>query len=143
MFSKTFEKQFNRLTGQKLNRSYLSSVFLSIGITVATLAMPGNLDEARLLLIAVAIGFDIKFKANFTSFVGILSVPDAFLVLRDFRINFTSLEVACLAEAKILLELDWLFTEISFLILIMLVLIDIIYFKWYNLCSSRESGILQ
>ena len=106
MFSKTFEKQFNRLTGQKLNRSYLSSVFLSIGITVATLAMPGNLDEARLLLIAVAIGFDIKFKANFTNFVGILSVPDAFLVLRDFRINFTSLEVACLAEAKILLELD-------------------------------------
>ena len=29
--------------------SYLSSVFLSIEITVATLVMSGNLDEARLL----------------------------------------------------------------------------------------------
>ena len=74
-------------------------------MTVATLTMSGNLDEARLLLIAVANGVDKTFDANFTSFVSILSVPDAFLVLRDFRIKFTSLEVTCLAEAKILLEL--------------------------------------
>ena len=47
-------------------------------MTVATLAMSGNLDEARLLLIAVANGVDRKSDANFTSFVGILSVPDAF-----------------------------------------------------------------
>ena len=58
--------------------SYLSSVFLSIGMTVATLAISGNLDETRLLLIAVANGFNRKFDANFTSFVGNLSVPDAF-----------------------------------------------------------------
>ena len=33
---------------------------------VATLAMSGNLDEARLLLIAVANGIDRKSDANFT-----------------------------------------------------------------------------
>ena len=85
-----------------------------------TLAMSGNLDEARLLLIGVANGVDRKSDANFTSFVGILSVPDAFLVLRDFRIKFTSLKVTCLAEAKELLEFKLLFTDIKFLISIML-----------------------
>ena len=67
--------------------------------------MSGNLDGARLLLIAVANGSDRKLDANFTSFVSILSVPDSFLVLRDFRIKFTSLEVTYLAEAEELLEL--------------------------------------
>ena len=57
------------------------------------------------LLMAVANGFDRKLDANFTSFVVILSIPDAFLVLGDFRIKFTSLVVTCLAEAKVLLEL--------------------------------------
>ena len=89
-------------------------------MTVATLAISGNLDEPRLLLIAVGNGFDRKSDANFTSFVGILSVPDAFLVLRDFRIKFTSLEVTCLAEAKVLLTHKRLFTDILFSILIML-----------------------
>ena len=58
-----------------------------------------------------------KFDANFTSVVGILSVPDAFLELRDFRIKFTSLEVTCFVEAKVLLEreLNWLFTDIFFI----------------------------
>ena len=46
-----------------------------------------NLDEARLLLVAVANGFDIRFGANFTSFIGILSVPDVSLMLRDFKIK--------------------------------------------------------
>ena len=32
--------------------------------------MSGNLDEARLLLIAIANGVDKTFDANFTSFVG-------------------------------------------------------------------------
>ena len=53
-------------------------------MTVATLAMSGNLDEARLLLIAAANGFDRKFDANFTSFVLILSVPDAFFGVERF-----------------------------------------------------------
>ena len=100
MFSYTFKKQFNKLTGRKLDISYLSFVFLSIAITVATLPTTENLDEARLLLIAVTNGFDRKFDANFTSFVAILFVPDASLVLKDFRIKFISLEATCLAEAK-------------------------------------------
>ena len=83
---------------------FVIRLFISRKI-VATLAMSGNLDGARLLLIAVANGFDRKLDANFTSFVSILSVPDSFLVLRDFRIKFTSLEVTCLAEAEELLEL--------------------------------------
>ena len=83
---------------------FVIRLFISRKI-VATLAMSGTLDGARLLLIAVANGFDRKLDANFTSFVSILSVPDTFLVLRDFRIKFTSLEVTCLAEAKELLEL--------------------------------------
>ena len=71
----TFEKQFNKLKGRKLDKSYsYLSVFLSIGMTVATLAMPGNIDEARLLLIAVANRVDRNFDGNVTSFVGILSV---------------------------------------------------------------------
>ena len=88
--------------------------------------MSGNLDEARLLLIAVANGFDRKFDANFKSFFGILSVPNTFLVLIDFRTKFTSLEVTCLAEVKVLLELKWFFTDILFLILIMLEMIFIL-----------------
>ena len=47
-------------------------------MTVATLAISGNLDETRLLLTAVDNGFDRKLDANFTSFVDNLSVPDAF-----------------------------------------------------------------
>ena len=35
----------------------------------------------------------------------LLSVPDTFLALRDFRITFTSSEVTSLTEAKVLLEL--------------------------------------
>ena len=61
MSSQTFEKQFNRRTGRKLDISYLPSVFLSIGTTVATFAMSGNLDKAKLLLIAIANGVDRKF----------------------------------------------------------------------------------
>ena len=58
-----------------------------------TLAVSGNLNEARLLLIAIANAADRKRDANLTSFKVILSVPhaflaDAFLVLRDFRVMF-------------------------------------------------------
>ena len=90
-----------------MNISNLSFAFLSMRMTVATIAISENLDEGRLLLIAVANGFDRKFDVNFASyFVGILSELNAFLVLRDFRIKFTSLEVTCLAEAKVFLELN-------------------------------------
>ena len=74
-------------------------------MAVSTLATSENLDKARLLLIVVANGFDRKSDANVTSFDGILSVLDAFLVWSDFRIKFTSLDVICKAEATVLLEL--------------------------------------
>ena len=58
---------------------------------------------------------DRKFDANLTSFVGILSVRDAFLVLKDFRIKFTSLDVTCLAEGNLLLKTQMNFhTHINF-----------------------------
>lgn len=72
-------------------------------MTVATLALSENLDEARL---AIANGIDRRLNANLTSFVGILSVPGAFLVLKDFRVKFTSLDVTSLANGKLLLRLD-------------------------------------
>ena len=67
-------------------------------MTDAILAMSENLDEARLSLVAVANGFDRKFDANFTSFIGILSVPDASLVLRDFRIKDITNPYNCLLK---------------------------------------------
>ena len=67
-------------------------------MTDAILAMSENLDEARLLLVAVANGFDRKFDVNFTSFIGILSVPDASLVLRDFRIKDITNPYNCLLK---------------------------------------------
>ena len=100
MFSQTFKKQLIKLTGQKLDTSYLSFVFLSIGTTVA---MSGN--EARLLLIAVSNDVDRKIDSNLTSFVGILSVPDVVLMLRNFGTKFTSQQVTYLAYCKAWLEL--------------------------------------
>ena len=67
-------------------------------MTDAILAMSEDLDEARLLLVAVANGFDRKFDANFTSFIGILSVPDASLVLRGFRIKDITNPYNCLLK---------------------------------------------
>ena len=81
----------------------MSPVFLSIRMTVATLALSENLDEARL---AIANGIDRRLNANLTSFVGIFSVPGAFLVLKDFRVKFTYLDVTSLANGKLLLRLD-------------------------------------
>ena len=80
--------------------------------------MSGN--EARLLLIAVSNDVDRKIDANLTSFVGILSVPDVVLVLRNFGTKFTSWQVTYLAYCKAWLELKWLFGDILFLISIML-----------------------
>ena len=117
MFSQTLERQFIKVIGQKFDIPYFSSVFLS---RVTTIEMSGNLDEGRLLLIAISNDVDRKFDANLSSFVVILSVPDAFLMLGDFRNKFTSSEVTCIAEGKVLLELERLFTGMLFLMLIML-----------------------
>ena len=58
----------------------MPSVFLSLGMTVATLAMSGNLDDARVLLIAIGYGVD-NFRQYFIR-------TRRLLVLRDFRIKF-------------------------------------------------------
>ena len=47
-------------------------------MTVVTLAMSENLDEAKLWLTAIANGVDRKSETNLTNFVGILSAPLAF-----------------------------------------------------------------
>ena len=67
-------------------------------MTVATLPVLGNLDEDEMRLsrmIAIADAVDRKFD----SFFVILYVPDVFLVLRDFRIKFTSSEKKVLPNA--------------------------------------------
>ena len=66
-------------------------------MTVAVLAMSRNLDEARLLLIAIANGVDRKHDANLTTFVGILSALLELLLLHW--------KITCLAKSKVLLKL--------------------------------------
>ena len=51
-------------------------------------------------MITIANDVDRKLDANSTSLVPILFVPELFLVLADFSVKFTSLEVTCVAEAK-------------------------------------------
>ena len=57
-----------------------------------------------LLLIAIASGVVRKLGANLTKRC-ILSAPDTFSVLTDFKVKFTLLKVTCLAEGKVLLKL--------------------------------------
>ena len=60
------------------------------------MATAGNIDKLRRLLIAIT--NDVKTNDNnLTNFVGILY---ELLVLKEFRIKFTLLEVTCLAEAS-------------------------------------------
>ena len=49
---------------------------------VATLAISGNLDETRMLLISVANGFDRKFDVNLGSFVGTYPYQTPFYIER-------------------------------------------------------------
>ena len=60
-------------------------------MTATSLAMTGNIDEARLLLIAIANGVDRKLHANLTSFVSILSVTSGDMPPPpSSRVNFFS-----------------------------------------------------
>ena len=76
------------LTGLKLNITYLSSVFKSIGTTDAILALLGKVEVLMLLLMVIDSGSANTPDENLTSLVGILSIPDAFLESRDFRMVF-------------------------------------------------------
>ena len=64
---------------------YLSSVFLSIGTTVATFALSGRVDEVILLFMAIDEGFERTSGANLTNLIGNLSVPDDFFEINDFK----------------------------------------------------------
>ena len=78
----------NILTGLKLDSTHLSSVFLLIGTTDAILALfllLGKLEVLILLLMAIGSGSAKVSDANLTGFVVILSIPDALLEFRDFR----------------------------------------------------------
>ena len=63
--------------------------------------MSGNVDEAKLLLITIADSIDKTFDSDLISFVGILSIPYHFFVLRDIEFEFNSLQVTCLAKDKV------------------------------------------
>ena len=78
--------------------------------TVAILTISGNVNEAKLLLITNAKGLDKKLLLTWQ----VSSIDCTFLVSRDTRIYFTSLEVTFLLKFKGLLDLKWLFKDISF-----------------------------
>ena len=66
---------------------------MSIGTTVAILALFGEVEVLILLLMAIASISAKMSDANLTSLVGILSIPGAFLEFRDCRMLLISLSV--------------------------------------------------
>ena len=103
----------------EIRYTYLSSVFLSIGTTVAILALFGKVEVLILLLMAIESSSAKMSDANLTNLLGILSIPGAFLELRDFRMVLISLGVVLdpQMEEGIGMELDckflflWIFTR--------------------------------
>ena len=91
---------------------------MSIGTTVAILALFGKVEVLILLLMAIDSGSAKMSDASLTSLVGILSIPGAFLEFRDFRMILISLGVILEPQLKedIGMELDckfqflWIFT---------------------------------
>ena len=67
--------------------TYLSSVFLLIGTTVANLAFSVKVYEVMQLLKAFEIGFERKSDVKMMSFIGILSVPGALFASKDYIIE--------------------------------------------------------
>ena len=82
--SYTLEKILSTLASLWLEILLLSSLFLSIGETIATFAASGNIPFIRLLLIACDSGTESVSEAAFTSVDGIVSSSEAFLMSRDF-----------------------------------------------------------
>ena len=91
---------------------------MSIGTTVAILALFGKVEVLILLLMAIDSGSAKMSDASLTSLVGILSIPGAFLEFRVFRMVLISLGVILepQLEEGIGMELDckflflWIFT---------------------------------
>ena len=82
-----FEKQFNKLTGLKLDTVYLLSVFLSCGTTVSTFPMYRKVNEIILLFMTTDKGFERNPEANLTNLIGNLSMPAPFFRFKNFK-NF-------------------------------------------------------
>ena len=101
-------KQFNILTGPKLDITYLSSAFLSLGALYAILALLGKIEVLILLLIAIDSGLAEMSDANLASLFGILSISGAFLQFRNFRIVLICLGVTLESQLEegIEMELD-------------------------------------
>ena len=69
--------------------TYLSSVFLLIGTTVATLAFSGKIHEGIQLFKAFEIGLERKLGAKMMSFIGILYLLGALFASKSFNFEFT------------------------------------------------------
>ena len=96
----------------------LSSVFLSIGTTVATLAFSLKVHEVIQLFKAFEISFERKSDAKVMSFISILSVLGALFESENFVVEFTVSGVTSSVERdKISI---WVLFNAFCLILIML-----------------------
>ena len=90
---------------------YLSSVFLSIGTTVATFALSRRVDEVILLFMAIDKGFERTLEANLTNLIGNLSAPASFFEFNYFNIFSNSSEVIKILREKLLSEQDFELTS--------------------------------
>ena len=90
---------------------------MSIGTTVAILALFGKVEDLIILLMAIDSGSAKMSDASLTTLVGILSIPGAFLEFRVFRMVLISLGVILepRLEQGIEMELDCKFLVYGFL----------------------------
>ena len=93
---------FNKLTGLKLEISFLLGFPLSNGASIATFAFSGNTQFSKLEFMAVVSTGAKNLDAILMSLGGTLSIPTAFLLSISFRSFFTLSPVVGLKEKKIL-----------------------------------------
>ena len=123
----------------------LSSVFLSTGTTVATLAFSGKVNEVIQLFKALENGLERKSDAKMMSFIGILSVPSALFASKDFIIEFTLTGVTSSVEKDEIPK--WVLFNAFFHTLTMLgwslYWLAIDFRKWLLILDSAENDILE
>ena len=94
-----------------------TSVFLSVGTTIAILALFGEVEVLILLLMAIDSDSAKTADANLRGLVSIFSIPGPFMELKDFGKVLVSLEIILepQLEEGIEIELDckFLFLWIS------------------------------
>ena len=76
---------FNKLTGLKLEKSFLSDLPLSNGTTVATFAFSGNTLFSILEFMGVVNIGAKRLDAILMSLLGMVSIPTVFFVSISFR----------------------------------------------------------